>query len=135
MSVCDKLLYSFYSQLPSNEPEKEFFTPEIEAYFEKNNIKYSVDEILARLAIRQLIEGVGKGFVRMQNKGREFCRQEKTLVQEFHEERNKKQGEYADANLKAVQWEDYERTKSMAKWALIAAIASAVLAFIALFKS
>ena len=74
---CDKVLYWIYGQLPQSDPGKEFFDPDIKEHCLSNGITHSADEILDKLAIERLIEGRGKGFVRMQNGGRAFCRQVK----------------------------------------------------------
>ncbi len=109
---CNKVLYWLFAQLPQDDPEKLFFDSEIKEYCFSNGITYNVDEILDKLAIQGLIEGRGKGFVRVQNHGRTFCRQGKTLVEEYYENEVKKQGEQAFATLTAAQLGDYKSVKN-----------------------
>lgn len=127
LTECDKVLYHIYDTLDSRW-DKVATDEQISQFWRSDKLQYNKNEILNHLKRVQLLRTIEPNDVQLQDKGKEFCRKQDSLVQQFKYDQQLREGEKSFAKLTTFQLQDYTLYKLSA---VLAFIISAISLFIA----
>jgi len=128
LDECDNMLKRIYDSRSSNW-DQVVADEELTQFWLSDNSKNSKDEILNYLKRIQLLRTIPPTGVQLQDKGKEFCRKEDSLVKQFKEDIALREGEKNLAKLTNLQLKDYTIFKWQAFFAFVISVVSLIIAF------